>query len=257
MPASSSRVMVSAGGHAPRSHASHASRSALAAASVLASAPALSLVLAAASSTSNPPRFSDCNVVPAVTSPLRHSSSAASRRCGSGGGRSVNDEDKDIDDESTLAAMAGYSGTPLAKKLGIKEGARIALVGAAATLDSLEADLGPLPDGVDVRRRAGKADVAVAFFTERAELAKRIEALARNVFPDGGLWIAWPKKSSGVATDITEQTIRDVALPLGVVDNKVCAIDDTWSGLRLVIRRELRDEPPRTPRRASARSTGR
>lgn len=129
--------------------------------------------------------------------------------------------------------MAGYSGTPLAKKLGIKEGATVALVGAP---DSLDGDLAPLPDGVDVRRRAGKADVAVAFFTERAELERRIAALAQHVHPAGGLWIAWPKKASGVPTDITEDTIREVALPLGVVDNKVCAIDDTWSGLRLVWR---------------------
>lgn len=133
--------------------------------------------------------------------------------------------------------MAGYSGTPLAKKLGIAEGATVALAGAPDTLD---ADLAPLPDGVQVRRRAGKADVVVAFFTERAELARRIDALARNVFPNGGLWIAWPKRASGVATDITEDTVREVALPLGVVDNKVCAIDETWSGLRLVWRKELR-----------------
>src|SRR5688500_5484447 len=129
--------------------------------------------------------------------------------------------------------MAGYSGTPLAKKLGIKQGATVALVSAP---DSLDGDLAPLPDGVDVRRRAGKADVAVAFFTKRAELERRIAALAQHVHPDGALWIAWPKKASGVATDITENTIREVALPLGVVDNKVCAIDDTWSGLRLVWR---------------------
>jgi len=129
--------------------------------------------------------------------------------------------------------MACYSGTPLAKKLGIKEGATVALVGAP---DSLDGDLAPLPSGVDVRRRAGKADVAVAFFTRRADLERRIAALAEHVHPDGGLWIAWPKKASGVPTDITEDTIREVALPLGVVDNKVCAIDDTWSGLRLVWR---------------------
>src|SRR5688500_19502713 len=129
--------------------------------------------------------------------------------------------------------MAGYSGTPLAKKLGIKKGATVALVGAP---DSLDDDLAPLPAGVNVCRRAGRADVAVAFFTKRSELERRIGALARHVHPDGGLWIAWPKKASGVATDITEDTIREVALPLGVVDNRVCAIDETWSGLRLVWR---------------------
>jgi hypothetical protein len=134
-------------------------------------------------------------------------------------------------------AIAGYSGTPLAKKLGIKDGSTLALVNAPGHLDD---DLAPLPAGVQVRRRAGDADVALAFFTKRADLERRIDDLARNVFPNGGLWIAWPKKSSGVATDITEDTIRDVALPLGIVDNKVCAIDDTWSGLRLVWRKERR-----------------
>jgi hypothetical protein len=129
--------------------------------------------------------------------------------------------------------MAGYSGTPLAKKLGIQEGTTVVLVGAPATLDD---DLAPLPDGVDVRRRAGKADVVVAFFTRRADLERRVGALARHVHPSGGLWIAWPKKASGVPTDVTEDIVREVALPLGVVDNKVCAIDGTWSGLRLVWR---------------------
>jgi hypothetical protein len=133
--------------------------------------------------------------------------------------------------------VAGYSGTPLAKKLGIKEGSTLALVGAP---DHIDDELAPLPDGVQVRRRAANADVALAFFTKRADLERKIDALARNIYPDGGLWIAWPKKASGVPTDITEDTIRDVALPLGIVDNKVCAVDDTWSGLRLVWRKERR-----------------
>jgi hypothetical protein len=133
--------------------------------------------------------------------------------------------------------IVGYSGTPLAKKLGIKEGSTLALVAPSATID---ADLAPLPEGVHVRRRAGNADVVLAFFTKRADLERKIDALAANIFPSGGLWIAWPKKASGVPTDITEDTIREVALPLGVVDNKVCAVDDTWSGLRLVWRKERR-----------------
>jgi hypothetical protein len=134
--------------------------------------------------------------------------------------------------------MAGYSGTPLAKKLGIKEGSTVAWTGAPAGFDEL---VDPLPDGVAVRSRLGPGlDVVVAFFTEAGTLRRRLPALTKAVFPAGGLWVAWPKRSSGVATDITEDVIREIALPTGLVDNKVCAIDDTWSGLRLVVRRELR-----------------
>ena len=140
--------------------------------------------------------------------------------------------------------MAGYSGTPLPQKLGIKDDSSVALVGAPAKF--------PI-------RAGGKApyDVIVAFVSERGQLARTIADARGKLAEDGGLWIAWPKKSSGVATDMTEQAIRDVALPTGLVDNKVCAIDETWSGLRLVIRRELRAKPKQTPRRASARSAGR
>ena len=136
--------------------------------------------------------------------------------------------------------MAGYSGTPLAQKLGIREGAALALSGAPQGFDAL---LQPLPDGVRVQDRAARADVLLAFFTKRSDLARRVATLGRHVYPDGGLWIAWPKRASGVATDVTENVIRDVALPLGLVDNKVCAIDDTWSGLRLVWRKEHRGTP--------------
>jgi len=132
--------------------------------------------------------------------------------------------------------MAGYSGTPLPQKLGIKEGHKVALVGAPAGFD-----LGTLPMGATVARRLGtQHDVIVAFVKTRADLAAKIEELRPRMTQACGLWIAWPKKASGIATDMTEQTIRDVALPTGLVDNKVCAIDDTWSALRLVIRRELR-----------------
>src|SRR5579864_5895685 len=138
-------------------------------------------------------------------------------------------------------ATAGYSGTPLPAKLGIKPGARLALVGAPPDFDTV---LGGLPPGVEVirrlRGRRGGFDVVVAFFTRRAGLERRLAALTDALDPAGGLWIAWPKKASGVATDITEDVIREVALPTGLVDNKVCAVDGTWSGLRLVIRRELR-----------------
>jgi hypothetical protein len=135
---------------------------------------------------------------------------------------------------------AGYSGTPLAKKLGIKPEHLIALFGAP---DGFVVE--DMPPGVEVRTRArGPLDVIVSFHTRRADLAKRLPTLMKAMPPDGGLWIAWPKKSSGVATDITEDTIREVALPTGLVDNKVCAVDDIWSGLRLVLRKELR--PGRT-----------
>ncbi len=127
--------------------------------------------------------------------------------------------------------MVGYSGTPLAKKLGIAEGSKVALLGAPTGV------MDALPAGVTVKRQArGSADVVVGFFTERRELERRIEALARMIYPDGGLWIAWPKRGSGVATTVNENVVREVSLPLGLVDNKVCAIDETWSGLRVVWR---------------------
>jgi hypothetical protein len=106
------------------------------------------------------------------------------------------------------------------------------------------AALGALPPGATLQRGlAGKAvlDVVVAFVTRRADMIARIDACRPRMNPAAGLWIAWPKRASGMATDITEDTIREVALPTGLVDNKVCAIDDTWSGLRLVIR--LKDRP--------------
>ena len=135
-------------------------------------------------------------------------------------------------------ASAGYSGTPLPQKLGIKAGARIAIIGAPPSLV-----LGVLPSGVTVQRSlAGKTllDVFVVFITRRAELGARIATCRPRMNPAAGLWIAWPKRASGVTSDVTEDTVREIALPTGLVDNKVCAIDDTWSGLRLVIRKELR-----------------
>jgi hypothetical protein len=137
-----------------------------------------------------------------------------------------------------MAGTAGYSGTPLPRKLGIAEGSTVVLLDAPAGFDDT---LGELPSGTRVRRRlGGSADVVVAFFTRRAALERRIAALERGVFPAGGLWIAWPKRASGVPTDLTEDVLREVALPRGLVDNKVCAVDDTWSGLRLVWRKERR-----------------
>jgi hypothetical protein len=139
--------------------------------------------------------------------------------------------------------MAGYSGTPLAQKLGVVAGSRLALISAPPGA------IDPLPTGVTVTQRVqGRADVVVAFFVQRAPFERRIEALGRMIFPAGGLWIAWPKRASGVATTMNEHVMREVALPLGLVDNKVCAIDETWTGMRLVWRVERRGEPARSRR---------
>jgi hypothetical protein len=129
--------------------------------------------------------------------------------------------------------MAGYSGTPLPKKLGIAPGARLRFVAAP---DEFAAALGPLPAGVQFAPR-GPADVVVFFTDRRSDLARRFTVLARGLDRAGGLWIAWPKKSSGVPTDLDENVVRDIGLSAGLVDNKVCAIDEKWSGLRFVIRR--------------------
>jgi hypothetical protein len=139
--------------------------------------------------------------------------------------------------------VAGYSGTPLAKKLGISATTRLGVLGAPAGFA-----IPDLPEGVVPRTTArGPFDVVVSFHTARDELAHRLPALMRAVHVDGGLWVAWPKRAAGVATDITEDVVREVALPTGLVDVKVCAIDDTWSGLRLCLRKELR--PGRTNQR--------
>jgi hypothetical protein len=134
--------------------------------------------------------------------------------------------------------MAGYSGTPLPKKLGIKDGHTVTTLSEPS---GFVASLQPLPTGARVvRDLRGHRDVVIAFFTTRAVLEARLAALTKAIFPDGGLWIAWPKKASKVPTDITEDVVRAVALPTGLVDNKVCAIDEVWSGLRLVVRVENR-----------------
>ena len=131
--------------------------------------------------------------------------------------------------------MAGYSQTPLAKKLGIKPGSRLAL------------DLAPpgwsipeLPDGVVAVAAPAPAEVVVAFFREDAQLPGRLPALAERIFPAGSLWVAWPRRAGGHRSDITENGLRDHALPLGIVDVKVAAIDEDWSGLKFMWRRELR-----------------
>ena len=129
---------------------------------------------------------------------------------------------------------AGYSGTPLPRKLGIKPEARLALIAAP---DGFDAVLGELPPGVAVRRRLqGTFDVIVAFCLARDELERRLPACRDALDQAGGLWVAWPKRSSGVATDLGEGTVRELGLAAGLVDNKVSAIDETWSGLRFVYR---------------------
>ncbi|HYF25765.1 MAG TPA: DUF3052 family protein [Baekduia sp.] len=136
---------------------------------------------------------------------------------------------------------AGYSGTPLPRKLGFKPDMRAALLAAPHGFDDV---LGALPEGVRLTRRLGGSfDLVLVFVTRRVDLARRLDALRASIAPDGMLWVAWPKRASGVATDVTEGVIREVALPTGLVDTKVCAIDATWSGLRLVIRQELRRAP--------------
>jgi hypothetical protein len=133
---------------------------------------------------------------------------------------------------------AGYSGTPLPRKLGFKEGTRAAFVGAPEGFDEL---LGELPDGVTVRRRLqGPVDLVVFFTDARRELERRLAALRAAIEPDGAVWVCWPKRASGVPTDLTEGVVREVVLPTGLVDVKVVAVDATWSGLKVVVRRALR-----------------
>jgi hypothetical protein len=133
------------------------------------------------------------------------------------------------------SSTAGYSGTPLPRKLGIRPGHRVLLVGAPRGFD-----LGPLPD-VALHRRPGRSpyDVVLAFVPDVRALDARFPGLAARLRTDGGLWVAWPKRSSGVATDLDENVVRAVGLAAGLVDNKVCAVDEVWSGLRFVLR--LRD----------------
>jgi hypothetical protein len=129
----------------------------------------------------------------------------------------------------------GYSGRPQAAKLGLKPGLRVALhdvpEGWALT---------DPPDGLDRPGPNGEADVIVAFFTEAAEIGRQIADLGRRIYPAGGLWIAWPRRAAGHRSDITDNVIREIVLPLGLVDVKVAAIDEDWSGLRMVWRTENR-----------------
>jgi len=140
--------------------------------------------------------------------------------------------------DANASARTVVSVTPLVRKLGIKPGARLALIAAP---EGFEAVLGELPDGaVLASRLRGPLDVIIAFYVRRAKLEQRLPALRSALDQDGGLWLAWPKRSSGVETDLGDGVVRELGLAAGLVDNKVCAIDATWSGLRFVYRLEDR-----------------
>jgi len=147
--------------------------------------------------------------------------------------------------------MAGYSGTPLVKKLGIQEGNRLFLVDAP---EKYLQWIAPLPKAIKISPRLSSAtDFVHLFCTEKTKLQKLLRTCLTKLKPDGVIWISWPKKVSKVTTDITEDSIREVALPMGLVDIKVFAVDEVWSGLKLVIRQENRK--PIATARARAKST--
>lgn len=134
--------------------------------------------------------------------------------------------------------MVGYSGTPLSKKLGIVDDSVVVAGGAPKIYKAL---LHPIPPGVRFQKTVtARTDIVHVFHTQAKSLRADLVTLRQAVRNDAAVWVSWPKKASGVLTDITEETIRELALPLGFVDVKVCAIDETWSGLKLVIRKELR-----------------
>ncbi|HXI86862.1 MAG TPA: hypothetical protein VNH64_05355 [Parvularculaceae bacterium] len=134
--------------------------------------------------------------------------------------------------------QAGYSGTPLAEKLGYKQGMTAFLINAPKDYARL---IHPAPEDVVFRARPGRnLGLAHLFVRRRSDLEKRLKPLIAAIRPAGMIWVSWPKKSSKVETDVTEDVVRDVALPLGLVDVKVCAVDDIWSALKLVLRKEKR-----------------
>ena len=142
---------------------------------------------------------------------------------------------------ATTTAAAGYSGTPLARKLGIVAGSRVAVLHAP---DGYRDRLAPLPEGVRFDSAVSAAtDVVHVFVDRRAALETQLDSLRARIAPAAAVWVSWPRKASKVPTDVTEDTIRELALPLGFVDVKVCAVGDVWSGLKLVIRKALRGQP--------------
>lgn len=135
-------------------------------------------------------------------------------------------------------AVAGYSGTPLGKKLGIKPGSRIVALRAPSNYASL---IAPLPEHAAIEPRISeRTDIVHVFSTKRKDLSTSLAMLRKKLKDEGAVWVSWPKKAARIPTDITEDTVRELALPLGFVDIKVCAVDDVWSGLKLVVRREHR-----------------
>ena len=133
---------------------------------------------------------------------------------------------------------AGYSGTPLSRKLGLKPASYLYAVGAPADYTKL---LAPLPEGVNFQSHPGPlTTIAHVFATQREELARQLVLLRQRLGVDSTIWVSWPKKASRVPTTVTEDTIRELAFPLGFVDVKVCAVTEVWSGLKLVVRKELR-----------------
>jgi hypothetical protein len=133
---------------------------------------------------------------------------------------------------------SGYSGTPLAKKLGIVKGACVVIKHAPKNYAEL---LNPLPPGIKFEKTVSQAtDIVHVFTASKIALKSELEALRNTVRTNSAVWVSWPKKASKLPTDITEDTIRELALPMGFVDIKVCAVDEVWSGLKLVIRKELR-----------------
>ncbi|MBM3535322.1 MAG: DUF3052 family protein [Alphaproteobacteria bacterium] len=147
---------------------------------------------------------------------------------------------------------AGYSGKPLAAKLGLKPGQRLLLLDASKHLLP-ELTVEGIQRTVDAAKAAAPCDIVHAFVTEAGKLAPLLERLKAMIAPDGMIWISWPKKASAVATDVTEDVIRAQALKLGLVDVKVCAVDQIWSGLKLVIPLKDRPKPQATARRAARR----
>jgi len=145
--------------------------------------------------------------------------------------------------------MAGYSGTPLSKKLGIKAGHAVYVIDAPAGYRAL---LAPLPDGVTfVARLSDSVDVIHVFATKASKLAAALPRIRTQMRPDASVWVSWPKKAAKLETDVTEDVVRAVALPTGLVDVKVCAVDDVWSGLKLMVRKALREPATARPRRTT------
>jgi hypothetical protein len=135
--------------------------------------------------------------------------------------------------------MSGYSGTPLAKKLGVKPGFRIKTKNAPSHYNRL---LGPIPESVVISTRLrGRIDLWHFFTASRRELEHQLGSCRKEISQNGMIWVSWPKESSRLPSEVTEDTVREMALPLGLVDVKVCAVDEIWSGLKLVIRKELRE----------------